>query len=227
MALKTGTCATCSADKVKLRPNPFTKGEECETCRKTGPKGIIGITDIKKNYALKDEDLDGLQMVKEPKPAFVGGPDRRWYLLKEIEKRVPVVLKKREKEAKKRQDERKAKENAKEAARLLKEQLRQAKADERAKNASARDIKRAARVAEKAAKEAEKKRERGKTETSKVKKATLQVATKFKNAKKLPKAHVAINTPVRAQVERPARVARLKNSVAGDKSEDAVVQKKK
>lgn len=66
--LKSGTCAVCKTEDVKLRLNPFSNEEECEDCRTTGSKAIIGITDAKKEFKVKDGDLEGLQMVKEPKP---------------------------------------------------------------------------------------------------------------------------------------------------------------
>lgn len=86
--LKTGTCATCSTEEVKLRPNPFTEDEQCEECRNSE---IIGITEVRKKHGLKDEDLEGLQMKTEAQLAFIGGPPRRWYLVKEIEERKEEV----------------------------------------------------------------------------------------------------------------------------------------
>ncbi|TVY60862.1 hypothetical protein LSUE1_G008313 [Lachnellula suecica] len=83
--LKTGTCDTCSAEKVKLRPNPFTEKQQCEECRNAA---IIGVTDLKTKHKLKEEDLEGLTMVTEPQLAHLGGPDRRWYLVEEVEKRA-------------------------------------------------------------------------------------------------------------------------------------------
>jgi hypothetical protein len=96
MPLKTGTCDTCSAEKVKLRTNPFTHKEQCEDCRKAS---IIGITDIESRYKLKDADLKGLKMVTEPQPAFLGGPDRRWYLVDDVKKRVEEELEMKKKSA--------------------------------------------------------------------------------------------------------------------------------
>ena len=88
--LKTGTCNTCSSENVKLRPNPFTTKEQCEDCRNAS---IIGVTDIKSRFKLKDDDLKDLEMVTEPKPAFLGGADRRWYLVEQVEKRAEEKLK--------------------------------------------------------------------------------------------------------------------------------------
>ncbi|TVY34093.1 hypothetical protein LSUB1_G006172 [Lachnellula subtilissima] len=88
--LKTGTCDTCSSENVKLRPNPFTTKEQCEDCRNAS---IIGVTDIKSRFKLKDDDLKDLEMVTEPKPAFLGGADRRWYLVEQVKKRAEEKLK--------------------------------------------------------------------------------------------------------------------------------------
>lgn len=86
--LKTGTCSTCSTEKVKLRPNPFTHKEQCEECRDAE---IIGVTDIKSKFKFKEDDLEGLTTVSEPQPAFLGGADRRWYLVKEVEERAEEI----------------------------------------------------------------------------------------------------------------------------------------
>jgi hypothetical protein len=91
--LKTGTYDTCSTENVKFRPNPFTNKEQCEDCRNAS---IIGVTDIKSQFKLKDDDLKGLKMVTEPKPAFLGGPDRRWYLVEQVEERAEEKLKEKE-----------------------------------------------------------------------------------------------------------------------------------
>jgi len=111
MVLKTGNCTTCTTKDTKLRPNPFTQKEQCEKCRDSE---IIGITDIKKWHGLKDKDLDGLNMTTEAKPAFLGGPDRRWYLLTEVEEREKEVEveRKREKEEKEEKKLQKEKEKA-------------------------------------------------------------------------------------------------------------------
>ncbi|KAE8447403.1 hypothetical protein EG329_010817 [Mollisiaceae sp. DMI_Dod_QoI] len=137
--LKTGSCDTCSAEDVKLRPNPFTNEEQCEACRDAS---IIGISDIKSRFKLKDDDLKGLKMVTEPQPAFLGGPDRRWYLVEEVEKRAEEAVEKKEvakkekeaaKEAAKKEKEeakeaaKKEKEEAKEAAKKEKEEAKKAK----------------------------------------------------------------------------------------------------
>ncbi|TVY47403.1 hypothetical protein LOCC1_G001811 [Lachnellula occidentalis] len=103
--LKTGTCDTCSTDNVKLRPNPFTTKEQCEDCRNAS---IIGVSDIKSQFKLKDDDLKDLKMVTEPKPAFLGGADRRWYLVEQVEKRAEEKLKETE-AAKKEKEEAKNK----------------------------------------------------------------------------------------------------------------------
>ncbi|KAH8600764.1 hypothetical protein B0O99DRAFT_609420 [Bisporella sp. PMI_857] len=161
--LKSGTCATCSKEDVKLRPNPFTKEEECEDCRKSGKDAIIGITDIKNQFGLKEADLEGLQMVKEAKPAFVGGPDYRWYKLKDIEVRAPEAKKKLEEEARAKEAEKKEKEEDKEAARIAKEEDKKAKAEEREKKAATKE-------AEKQAKAEERKRKREEKEAAKPKK---------------------------------------------------------
>ena len=73
-------------------------------CRETHPDfAIIGVTDIKKNFKLKERDLSGLAMETEAKPAFLGGPDKRWYKLSEVEKKAEEVDKeKEEKEVKKK-----------------------------------------------------------------------------------------------------------------------------
>ena len=96
MPLKTDTCPTCKAEGEKLRPHPFHKDPEllqCEECRTTNSEyAIIGVTDIKKKYKLKDEDLKGLDVATEAKPKFLGGADRRWYLLKDVEARAEKVL---------------------------------------------------------------------------------------------------------------------------------------
>ncbi|TVY21437.1 hypothetical protein LARI1_G000664 [Lachnellula arida] len=105
--LKTGTCSTCSTEKGKLRPNPFTQKEQCDDCRDTS---IIGVTEIKTQFKLKDDDLKDLEMVTEPKPAFLGGPDRRWYLVEQVEKRADEKLK--EIEAAKKEKEEAKKESA-------------------------------------------------------------------------------------------------------------------
>ncbi|KAH9216462.1 hypothetical protein DL95DRAFT_497358 [Leptodontidium sp. 2 PMI_412] len=93
--LPVGKCATCDAEDATLRPNPFTTEEQCEDCRE---ERIIGVSDVKVLYKLKDEDLKGLTMNSEPQPAFLGGPDRRWYLVEEVEERAEEIEKKREKE---------------------------------------------------------------------------------------------------------------------------------
>lgn len=99
MPLKTGTCEACDAENEKLRPHPFHKASDlrtCEACRDTNPDyAIIGVTDIKQRFKLKEEDLHGLDMATEPKPAFLGGADRRWYKLSEVEKRAEKVLEER------------------------------------------------------------------------------------------------------------------------------------
>jgi len=69
-------------------------------CRTSGPNAIIGITDIKSQFKLKEPDLKRLRQVKEPKPAFLGGRDSRWYLRADIEKRAEIVAAKKEKEKK-------------------------------------------------------------------------------------------------------------------------------
>ncbi|TVY87859.1 hypothetical protein LAWI1_G006912 [Lachnellula willkommii] len=115
--LKTGTCDTCSTEKVTLRPNPFTQKEQCDDCRDAS---IIGVTELKTQFKLKDDDLKDLEMVTEPKPAFLGGPDRRWYLVEQVKKRAEEKVKeveavKKEKEAAKKEKEaaKKEKEEAK------------------------------------------------------------------------------------------------------------------
>jgi len=212
MVLKTGQCATCSAEKVKLRTNPFSKVEECDACRKTGQEGIIGITDIKKNYGLKDEDLDGLQMVKEPKPAVFagrggrGGPDRRWYKFHEVEKRAPEVMKKREEEARMKEDERKAKENAKMAARLQKEK------EEQEKKVAARDAEKAAKNNGKVAKGEGNKRKHEEKDAAK--------------DEKLTKAPKTAEIPHKATSRGAARNAAAKKDPVNEESEE-IAQKKK
>jgi len=179
MPLTTGTCATCAAEKVKLRSNPFSNTEECEDCRKSGPKAIIVITDIKKEFKLKDTDIDGLQMVKEDKPAFVGGPPYRWYLLKEVEKRAGEVEKIRKESAEK---EKKA---------AAKEEEKLAKAAARAKTASDREV-------EKVQKAEDKKRKR-----------EAKDATDSGTAKRTPKAKAVAtprSTPRRAAANKKSIV---------------------
>jgi len=198
MPLKTGTCATCAADKVKLRSNPFSNAEECEDCRKSGPKAIIGITDIKE-YKLKDTEVDGLQMVKEDKPAFVGGPPYRWYLLKEVEKRAAEVEKVREKESAENDAELKAKAAEKEKKATQKEEEKMAKAAERAKKAAERE-------AEKEKKAEEKKRKR-----------VAKDANDSGIAKRVPKAK-RVATPARTTPRRAA--ANKKSIVDNDRSDE-------
>jgi len=133
--LPTGACNTCSAQDEKLRPNPFTDEEQCEDCRNTS---IIGITDIKSRYKLKDDELDGLKMVTEPQPAFLGGPDRRWYLVEEVEKRAEEQDQK--KEAAKKEKE--ATKREKEVAKQEKEAAKKEKAEAKKSAAATKDIKR-------------------------------------------------------------------------------------
>ena len=72
-------------------------------CRTSHPDyAIIGVTDIKKDFKLKERELSGLAMKTEPKPAFLGGPDKRWYKLTEVEKKAEEMDKKKEKKEVKR-----------------------------------------------------------------------------------------------------------------------------
>lgn len=124
--LISGSCDTCGTDHVKLRTNPFDGKEQCEDCR---AEAIIGITDIKSQFKLKDGDLKGLKMVTEPQPAFLGGPDRRWYLVEEVEKRAKEVEKKVGQEAEKKVAAKKEKEAAKQAKENAKIEKASAKKD--------------------------------------------------------------------------------------------------
>ncbi|CAL3963486.1 unnamed protein product [Diplocarpon coronariae] len=136
--LQSGICESCQAEDVALRTNPFTKKEECEECRDAE---IISITVIKKQHKLKDTDLEGLTMKTEPLPAIYGKGDRKWYLVKEVEKRVVEVKEEREKDKKDKDDAKaaakKEKDDAKEEAKKAKES---AKKEKRA--AAAKEVKR-------------------------------------------------------------------------------------
>jgi hypothetical protein len=184
MVLKTGTCDSCKTEDVKLRANPFSKDEECEGCRTSGPKAIIGITDIKKDYKLKDADVEGLEMVKEPKPAFVGGPDYRWYLKAEVEKRAAEVEKTREQEAKDKEAEAKTKAAEKEKKLAEKEAEKKAKAAEREKKAAEKE-------AEKEKKAAEKKRKREEKEAANPGKAKRTPKEKKEPTRAVPRRSAA------------------------------------
>ena len=101
MPLPVGTCETCNAENEKLRPHPFYPYETCQECRTEHPDyAIIGVTDIKKEFKLKESDLIGLAMATEPKPKFLGGPDKRWYKLSQVERKAEEAA--REKEEKKK-----------------------------------------------------------------------------------------------------------------------------
>ncbi|CAG8978959.1 hypothetical protein HYALB_00012412 [Hymenoscyphus albidus] len=133
--LPTGTCATCKKEEVKLRPNPFNQKLQCSECRDST---IIGITELQKRYGLKHTDLEGLTMTTEPQPAFRGGPDRKWYSIKDVEKRVKVVEKERakekkekEKKAAEKQKAKEEKEEEKKRAREEKEEKKRFKAEEK------------------------------------------------------------------------------------------------
>lgn len=191
--LKTGDCASCDKKEIKLRPNPFSEAEECEECRKDGPKGIIGITDIKTEYKLTDADVEGLQTVKEPKPAFVGGPDHRWYLKAEVVKRAAEVEKIREEEGAVKEKEKKSKAAEKDRKAAEKEKEKLAKAEEKEK-------KRLEKEAEKEKKAAEKKRKREEKDERDAKKS-----------KKEPK--VATRTA-------PSRAATKKSVVEDDEDDE-------
>ncbi|KAL2075324.1 hypothetical protein VTL71DRAFT_267 [Oculimacula yallundae] len=133
--LPVGKCASCDANDVTLRPNPFTQAEQCEGCRE---EKIIGVSDLKTRFGLKDTDLKGLTMKTEPKPAFLGGADRRWYLVEEVEKRAEEVEEERErikseKEAVQREKEDAKKEKAKEKEDARKEKEDMKKEKEKAK----------------------------------------------------------------------------------------------
>jgi len=195
MPLKTGTCEVCKTEKVKLRPNPFSKDEECEECRTSGPKAIIGITDIKKEYKLKDSDVEGLETVKEAKPAFVGGPDYRFYLKSEVEKRAAEVEKIREQEAKDKEAENKTKAAEKEKKLAEKEEEKKAKLAEKEKKAAEKE-------AEKERKAAEKKRKREEKDEANPK------------AKRVPREK---KVATRAA---PRRAAASKKSLAEDEGDD-------
>lgn len=103
MPLPTGTYETCNAENEQFRPHPFYRYETCMECRTSHPDyAIIGVTDIKKDFKLKERELSGLAMKTEPKPAFLGGPDKRWYKLTEVEKKAEEMDKKKEKKEVKR-----------------------------------------------------------------------------------------------------------------------------
>jgi len=127
-----GNCETCSATDEKLRSNPFNGKQQCMNCRVTHPKyAIIGITDIKSQYKLKDNDLRGLRMVTEPKPAFLGGADRKWYLLKQVKARKEKIL--RDKEAEKERVKRDRQEWVEKGKKFRQEEKERAKEEKKAK----------------------------------------------------------------------------------------------
>lgn len=84
-------------------------------CRTSGPNAIIGITDIKSEFKLKEADLKILRQIKEPKPAFLGGRDYRWYLRGDVEKRADRVAAEKEKEKKAKVEAKAQKEREKKA----------------------------------------------------------------------------------------------------------------
>lgn len=152
--LISGSCDTCDVQDVKLRTNPFDDTEQCENCRKAT---IIGITDIKSEFGLKDGDLDGLTTISEAKEAFLGGPDRRWYLVDEIEKRAGEVEKQRKEEAEQKEAVKKEKEAAKKAKEAEKAAAKKAKEDAKIEKANAKKEKKEKQAAKNAEVEEEEK----------------------------------------------------------------------
>lgn len=143
MPLPTGSCKTpgCDNDKVKLRPNPFTNVQQCEDCRASPEHGIIGITDIKQKHKLKEADLKGLRTTTEPKPAFLGGPDKRWYWIKEVVKRAEEVKSKVAIEKQRKEAEKQKKAAQKEKAKELKEKEKELKKKEKELKAEEKKLK--------------------------------------------------------------------------------------
>lgn len=97
-------------------------------CRDNHPEhAIIGVTDLKREYKLKEDDLKGLRTVSEPKPAFLGGPDKRWYLVKEVKVRKEKVVKEVEAEKAKKEKEKERQKKEKETAKAEKEKEKKEK----------------------------------------------------------------------------------------------------
>lgn len=168
-----GKCATCSATDVKIRPNPFNpKKLQCEDCREGE---IIGITALQQIYGLKPADLEDLKMVKEPQPAFLNRPDKKWYLIAEVEKRARAVEK--EKAKAKREKEKKADEK-KRVKKEREEEKRIAREEREEERRIAREEKEENRRKREAVKEEVKRKREDEI------KAKRGVATKFKASKR-------------------------------------------
>jgi len=81
-------------------------------------------------------------MVTEAKEAFLGGPDRRWYLVEEVEKRAVEQDKKKEAAKQEKETAKKVKDAEKEAVKKEKEAAKQEKAEAKTAAAATKDIKR-------------------------------------------------------------------------------------
>ena len=62
--------------------------------------------------------------MSEPKPAFLGGPDKRWYLVKDVKAREEKVDKEKEKETLNKEREKEKKEKEKEVGEEKKEKAK-------------------------------------------------------------------------------------------------------
>jgi len=226
-------CDGCSATDIKSRIHPFTKKALCPDCMETPENAIIGITDIKKEYHLKDSDVSDLNMVTEPKPAFIGGPDRRWYYVADVKKRAEVVEKRTEVEKAKKEADRKEKELEKEKKKEEREKAKAEKNREREAKKKAADAEKAEKAREREEKKKDKEEEKKAIEEVKEAKAKEREEkakvkakgdkTKDKKEKPTPRKRKAVEENGEEKVKRrnPTRGSgRKKAKIVDDATED-------